>query len=298
MNEQNPPIQNNIFEYFGFKAVTGLSSILALNTRYALAGLCADLYFKLDRGARENVCANLSAVLLPDAAPSALRSEARRVFHSFGRYLVEFFGAHVLSDQYIDRHVLVAGREHIDTALKAGHGALFVSGHYSNWELGAAVVARMGYPITAITQMHAHPKVNALFVEQRTRRGVRVAHSIYGARAALKALQQNETVAILGDRPTGGATVEAGFFGRRTALPLGPWRIALSSGAALLPTFMSRREDGYLLEIGAPLNISDYTGTSEIEKSQALAQAWTVYFEERVRKDPGQWEAFYPVFKP
>ncbi len=295
MSDQTTDVPGSFVHFAAYKAIGRLTSALPLSFQYAMARAAADAYFKLDRHARESVCANLGAVMGTAAAPWEIRHAARSVFQSFGRYLTEFFGFENFSGQYIDRHVMIQGREYVDAALKRGHGALFCSGHYSNWELGPAAVAQMGYRVMAITQMHAHPKINALFVKQRARRGVEVVHSRDGATRAMKALKNNRTVAMLGDRPTGGPTVDVLLFGRTTQLPQGPWRIALRTGAALLPTFVIRRPDNtYFLEISAPISFPLYN--EPIKNVQAMAQAWAKRWEARVKSDPSQWEVFYPIW--
>ena len=295
MTEATADVPSSFFHYAAYRAIGGLSSALPIEPQYAIARCAADAYCKFDRDARESVIANLRAVLGDETPASLVRHMARRVFQSFGRYLTEFFAFEHFSGLYIDRHVLIQGREHVDAALKAGKGALFCSGHYSNWELGPAAVAKMGYPVLAVTQMHADRRINALFVKQRAQRGVEVVHSRDGAIRAMKALKQNRTVAMLGDRPTGGPTVEVQWFGRKTLLPQGPWRIALRTGAALLPTFVVRRPDNsYFLEISAPIKIRLYNDL--VKDVQLMAQAWARCWEARVRNDPSQWEVFYPIW--
>ncbi len=288
-------VPSSFFHHAAYRAIGRLTSALPIETQYAVARLAADAYFKFDRHARESVCANLRAVGGDEAAAFEVRALARNVFQSFGRYLTEFFGFENFSGQYIDRHMLIQGREHVDAALKAGRGALFCSGHYSNWELGPAAVAHMGYAVMAVTQMHSDRRINQLFVKQRAKRGVEVVHSRDGAIRAMKTLKQNRTVAMLGDRPTGGPTVSVTWFGRTTQFPQGPWRIALRTGAALLPTFIVRRPDNsYFLEIGAPIKIQLY---NDVDRDvAAMAQAWARKWEARVRHDPSQWEVFYPIW--
>ena len=85
------------------------------------------------------------------------------------------------------------------------------------------------------------------------------------------------------------------WFGRKTQLPQGPWRIALRTGAALLPTFIVRRPDNsYFLEISAPIKIRLYNDL--VKDVQLMAQAWARCWEARVRHDPSQWEVFYPIW--
>lgn len=282
--------------HLGFRAVARLTGILPRSWQYAISRRGADAYYLLDRHARENVIANLRGVLGPDASEALVRQEGRSVFRSFGMYLCEFFGYRSLGARFVDEHVLVEGRENLDAALGRGRGVIFCSAHYSNWELGATVVARLGYPITIVAQEHADPRTNELFVQQRRAAGVTVVPTQHGAKGALKALRRNQTVALMGDRPTGGPVIPVRFFGRRTCLPQGPWRIALTSGAALLPTFVYRRfSSNFTLHIGTPIELP-HSGALR-ERMTALAQAWAERVEARLRADPGQWAVFYRVWE-
>jgi lauroyl/myristoyl acyltransferase len=282
-------------KYLAYKAIVGLASVLPRSCQYAIARRVADLNYLLDRKARENVKANLRVILGGGASEAVIRGEARWVFRSFGMYLCEFFGHRRFGPRFIDEHVVVQGLEHLKAALAKGRGALFCSAHYSNWEIGATVVAHLGFPILAVVQKHGEERSNELFVEQRKAAGVQVVHSQHGAMAALKALRRNQTVALLGDRTTGGPVVPVQLCGRPTAFPQGPWRIALVSGAALLPTFVYRRlNGGYTLEIGAPITAPE-TGTRN-ERLAAMAQEWARILEARLRVDPSQWAVFFKVW--
>ena len=279
--------------YLAYEAITALSNVLPRSLQYRIAHVVADAHYMLDRRARESVKANLR-VILPEAAESRIREDAHWVFRSFGMYLCEFLGYRRYGPEFIDAHVAVQGREHLDAAMAKGRGAIFVSAHYSNWELGATTIAHLGYPVTAIVRMHPQPRINAMFVRQRASRGVEVVSSEHGAKAALKTLRKNGTVAMLGDRTTGGPVVCVNFFGRRTLLPQGPWRIAYVSGATLLPTFIHRQfNNNYTMKFGPPIEVPH---GERVESITAAAQAWALRFEECVRADPCQWANFMPFW--
>ncbi len=281
--------------YLGFQAIGGLSSLMPRTWQYQIAHRVADLHYLLDRRARESVHANLRVILGPTAPESIVRYEARWVFRSFGMYLCEFFGHRRFGPKFLDEHVMVQGREHLDAALAKGNGAICCSAHYSNWELGAKLLARLGYPFTAIVQMHANPKVNAMFVRQRAEFGINVVPTQFGAKAALKALHNNQVVAVLGDRTTGGPVVPVTLFGRRMYLPQGPWRMSLATGAPLLPTLVHRRFNrNYTLEIGPPIHPPESGPRNEC--MAYLAQQWASWLEGRLRADPCQWAVFFRVW--
>ena len=61
---------------------------------------------------------------------------------------------------------------------------------------------------------------------------------------ASAALERGEAVIIMGDRPVPGtASVEAGYFGGRLAVPLSPWMLAARNGVPAVPVFAELRED-------------------------------------------------------
>lgn len=290
-----PPNQNpgTRLHYLAYRAIEKLAALIPQFAQYRIADIASDVYFKLDSAARENLVGNLRKILPDETAPAEIRAIARESFRSFGRYVCEFIGQRSLDPKFLDS-ARITGREHVEAALALGRGAIFCSAHYSNWELGPSLVARMGFPVIAIVQQHAVPQIDALFIERRARAGVNVVHSQSAALRALKALRQNQTVAILGDRPTGGPLVRAQFFGRITGFPQGPWRLARLSGAPLLPTFVYRDNEKYRMNIGPPITVSGYTDDNAAVG--ALAQSWAKLLEARVRGDPSQWAAFYPVW--
>lgn len=281
--------------YLAYRSLTCICARLPFSIQYGAARCLSVVAHVVAGRSREGVRSNLRTVLGKDADETQVRRLTRRTFRSFGRYLCEFFGAAGCDQAFFDRNVRVVGRENLDAALAKGRGLLFVSGHYSNWELGAFVVGRLGYRILIVAQIHSDPRVNDLFVRARAVHGVEVAPTANGARSALRALRDNRPVAILGDRSTGGPTVDVTLCGQTTGFPQGPWRLALDTGAPLLPTFMRREADGsYTLRIGAPLKWPE-RGTRE-EQMAALAQAFAEALEARLREDPTQWAAFYPVW--
>jgi len=281
--------------YLAYALLTRACARLPFSLQYWLARRFSSVAHRFAAKSREGVRANLR-VIRKGADECEVRQLARETFRSFARYLCEFFGAAGWNQAFFDRQVRVEGRENLDAALAQGRGMLFVSGHYSNWELGAFTVGRLGYPILIVAQIHSDPRVNGLFVKARAVHNVEVAPTAHGARAALRALRDNRPVAILGDRPTGGPTVDVTLCGRTTSFPQGPWRMALDTKAPLLPTFMRRECDGsYTLLIGEPIEAPE-AGTRD-DKMSAMARAFAMRLEDRLREDPTQWAAFYPVWK-
>jgi len=281
--------------WLGYRTVSFLADHLPKGLQYACASGFADLYRLTHPQTRRAVEANLKAILGSEATPSTVRAAAKTCFRHFGHSICELMGTRRFGTKFLEQHMEVRGLEHIDAALAQGKGVLLVSGHFSNWEMGGAELARRGTPVLYVVQPQRDPRAHRFFVERRAERGIEVATTEVAGRSILRTLRQNRAVAILADRGTGGPTIDVEIFGRTLATPQGPWRSAEYTGAPVVPGFVTRKADKtFRLEFHPAVS----AGEGSPESFQArLAQAWTRVFEAQLRASPEQWVMFFPAFE-
>ncbi len=282
--------------YYLFSILVFVCQVLPLRFLYWIALRLADLaYFVTFIPGREAVRANLREVL-PEATRQRITYETRWIFRNFGKYLVEFFSFRRFDKHFFNKHLDIRGREHIDRALALGRGCLIVSGHMSNWELGAAGMCHAGYAVSSVVAMHRASIVNRLFMREREAVGVKVIDTESAGMGVMHAMKRNEVVCILGDRDVTGQGVEVEFFGKPVRFPQGPARLALATGAALVPGFVERRtNDSFTIHFGPALAMPE-EGTRE-EKVGAIMRAYARALETRVRWRPEEWGVFYRVWE-
>jgi Kdo2-lipid IVA lauroyltransferase/acyltransferase len=185
----------------------------------------------------------------------ALRVLARENFLNFAKYLVDFFHFLHLQPDRMNRliHFGVVPQV-LDDLLAKGKGVIVLSAHLGNWELGAAALAQRGYPFHAVALRQPDPKLDALYQSYRSRRRINPIPFGRAARDCIRILRRNEIIALVGDRDFTAARDTVEFFGQPARLPDGPAKLALATGAPILPTFMVRNDDdtfGYVL--GEPI---------------------------------------------
>jgi Kdo2-lipid IVA lauroyltransferase/acyltransferase len=190
----------------------------------------------------------------------------------------------------------------LDDALAAGTGAILVSPHLGNWELGGLGLAEMGYVQNIMTFREPDETVNDLREKFRKERGIGIIYvdrndsSPLAIIEAVNALRRNEIVVLLGERDGSSHTLRLDFFGRPTDIPVGAAYLAMASGAPVIPVFVPLEGDLYATYMEESIyfrgNHGDH-GTAIREGTEKLLRV----FEQYIRRYPDQWYNFFPYWR-
>ena len=280
-------------KYLQLKLAKFMGRVFPRRVSYGIARRIADLYVLLDRRGRECVIANLQQIHQHAGvtlSPRSLHALARENFLNFAKYLVDFFHFMDIDPARLNR--LIEPTELWSTldALRArGKGVIILSAHMGNWELGVAWLAARGYPVHAVALQHPDPKVNNLYWRQRAARGLSVIPMGRAARGCLTALRRNEIIALVGDRDFSVSTATFEFFGKPARLPAGPAKLALATGAPILPTFMVRvAGERFRYVVGDPI-FADPTQDTVETVMRRIAHA----LEQVILQHSEQWFLFH-----
>jgi len=190
------------------------------------------------------------------------------------------------------------GAEHIDSALAAGKGILFLTPHLGCFEAAAqAYAARygtQGNPITVLFRPPRQVSLRPLFASSRDRPGMAAAPTaLAGVKQLLRALKRGECVGLLPDQvPPLGQGVWSPFFGRDAYTMTLSARLALQTGAVVLLAYGERLSWGrgyrvHFRPLSQPLASDLAIATSEINRAM----------EQLVREAPHQYLWGYARYK-
>jgi KDO2-lipid IV(A) lauroyltransferase len=178
----------------------------------------------------------------------------------------------------------VRGWEHFERL--RGRGAIMLTGHFGNFELGGAMIGQ-SHPVDAVVRPLSNPGVEAILARERERAGVGVIPADRGIRRVYEALRAGRWVAMVGDQDARRQGVFVPFLGRPASTALGPARLALATGAPIVMGFVDRRPDGRLvLDIEPPLAVDEPASPDAALRLTALH---TARLEARVRARPEMW---------
>lgn len=192
------------------------------------------------------------------------------------------------------------GVEHFHRLTAEPGGAIILTAHMGNYDLGAQLFAESSdRKIVMVRAPEIDPETHRFEEELQARTGSSLKID-FNTRASdlaldlLESLRDGSIVAIQGDRVTPGiATIPATLFGRRTYFPAGPFALAMSARVPIYPLFIFRHgRRHYRLLAGAPFDVVRLRDRDETFR-RAL-EAWTAQLETVVGAAWYQWFAFEP----
>lgn len=253
--------------------------LLPLDLASAFAGGLARLvgpFSRAHRTARTNL--ELAMPELNDHQRSRILSS---MWDNLGRVIGEY--PH-LSRAVMARRITVEGREHLDKVRESGKGAVFVSGHFANWEIIPLTAAVAGLPMAVIYREANNPVAEWLI---RATRGSYTSgmhgKGRVGAVQSIKALKDNQPLAMLIDQKQNDGSM-LDFFGRPAPTTTGAAQLAIRYQVPLLAARVVRT-DGVHFHVTLEPPVNYPPDADPAQATLALNQL----FERWIREHPAQW---------
>ncbi len=226
----------------------------------------------------------------PEKAAAEREAILRSVYRNLGCLLAEFCQMPSYTQGQASRFIRYEGLENYLQARERGKGVLVLTGHLGAWELSSFYHSLMGYPMGMVIRRLDNPLVDEFVNRIRCLHGNRVIHKDDFARGLIASMRAGETVGILMDTnmtPPQGVFVP--FFGVQACTASGMARIALKTGAAVVPGFLlwEEREQKYILRFGEEVELI-HTADSEGDVVENTA-LFTSVIERYIRDYPEQW---------
>ena len=254
-------------------------------TGILIAGLVYHFHLRLRRVGMRNL-----QLAFPGQTQQERRRTLRAVYVSLGRLLGEACLFPYYTPANASEVAVYQGFENFEAAEKRGKGVLFLTGHFGGWEIGSFFHSLMGHPMQIVVRPLDNPYVDALVERYRGLHGNTMIGKQEFARRLIAAMRANATVGILMDTnmtPPQGVFVD--FFGIPACTASGLARVALHTGAAVVPAFtiwdpVLRK---YRVEFDPALDLVR-SGNDEAD-AVANTALFTKVIEQYVRRYPDQW---------
>ncbi len=257
------------------------------------------LFFFFAAPARRAIVRHLR-VVLPQSSPLLNYLRVFRVFSNFGWSLTDAAVYRLLKAPFTCE---LEGETFLQQ-LAAAKGAIVLTAHMGNYDLGAAIFAEK---FQRHIRMVRAPEPDALAAQhvdlalrQSSAGGVKIGYSSDGTSLAfdlLNALREGEIISAQGDRVVGEvARSPVKLFGEKVFLPTGPFVLSFVSEIPIYPLFIVRMgHRKYKIIAQEPIG-SSRSGGSRDDSIAAAMQQWSAVLEKTVRSYWPQWFSFTPLF--
>jgi lauroyl/myristoyl acyltransferase len=256
-------------------------------------------FFFFAAPARRIVLSHL-AIILPGSSRAMNYLRVFRTFHNYSwtiseaaiyKLIEEEFAYEIIGGQWLDQ-------------LGAAPGAIVLTAHMGNYDLGAALFAEKFNREIRVVRAPEPDRQTAehlsASLEKSGEGAVKVDYNTAGALLSfdlLNALRRGEIVSIQGDRVEADlGTIDTYLFERKVRLPNGPFVLAQVSHAPIYPLFIARSGyRSYQIIVREPIAVLRTGPDREQDLAEAVGK-WSRVLEQMLMERWAQWFAFAPGF--
>jgi len=278
-----------------FYILTLMAAMLPASISYRLGTLAGLLIPILIPKRRSIAIDNISRALpfmkthpLWDSTTENAGDLAQETFRNLGRCLMEVCRLYHGRGEDIFARIEVRGREHYEAAAARGKGVVFLTGHCGNWEMVALAFCRLfGGSMSVVARRQNNPYLNRMVERMRMRYNNSVIYKQGALKGMLSVLKKGGNIGLLADQavfPEEGVLIDV--LGRKAWASKAPAIIGQKSGAAILPAFIHREGERFVITFNPAHQIS---GDMSDEGIRNETQALSRYVEDYIVAHPTQW---------
>lgn len=278
-----------------FRLVGALAPLVPWRLGYGLAGLLAWAISILPLAVNRALRVNLRQALGPEPDGRTIRRLARSALRNNVVNYYELFLLPSISPEEIARRTSIQGLERGEQALAMGKGLIITMPHFGNFNLASQLTCYYQVPVTMVVEDLEPPRFYDYVTSLRTTHGIKAVPASHSLRPVVQALHAKEAVALASDRDVTGGGERLPFFGALARIPVGHVKLALRTGAPILPCFVVRESDDHSrVYVEEPLFL---TPSDDSQRDVREGTRRIVALMERyIRAYPDQWLAFQPIW--
>ena len=207
----------------------------------------------------------------------------RDAVRSYARYWCEVFRLPAMNRDRIVGHTTTTDEHLLRDSVAGDRGTIMVLPHSGNWDAAGAWCGLTGVPFATVAERLKPESLYEQFLEFRQSLGMEVL-PLTGGPGPFDTLRQRledgGTICLLADRDLSKRGIDVQFFGGTARMPAGPAKLALETGANLMPTTLSFTDQGWHIVF------QDYVPHSDLPTmTQGVADA----FAREIARHPADW---------
>ena len=218
----------------------------------------------------------------PNLKKNEINKISKTMWENYGRILSEYI---FLKEFRLKDKIEIKGQEILDRIKRNNERVIFVSGHFSNFELMAMHIEKSGIDLAAIYRPLNNKFLN-YFMEIIRKKYIcknQVKKGSIGTRHLLSLFKKGSSIALMIDQRVSEGT-KSKFFNHDAFTTTIPAQFVKKFECKVVPIYIERVDDiKFRLTVNAPINFS------KNEKIDTITLKLNSLLEKMILKNPGQW---------
>ena len=217
-------------------------------------------------------------------SPQKIEDISREMWGNYGRILSEYPYIFSFRKGDLDKYIKIENKEKLEE-IKRGKPVIFVSAHFSNFELMAMAIEKAGVNLSAIYRPLNNKMVNSIMEPLRKKYICKkqIKKGLKGVREALKYFKQGVSIAIMIDqRVSEGEKIN--FFNYPAHTTTIPTQFVKKFGCKIQPVHIERYD-----KINFRISFDEQMTVNSNADIDSISLRLNQWLEEKIRKNPSQW---------
>jgi len=223
--------------------------------------------------------------VIPDINPEKLKELTRMMWNNYGRLFAEYMFIKDFRYGKLSKNIKIDGQEIINEIKKSNKQVVFISGHFSNFELMAMCLEKTGIKLSAIYRPLNNIFLNIIIEEIREKYICKnqIKKGIGGLKKLIALKKKNYSTALMIDQRVSEGIL-SDFFNQNALTTTIPAQLVKKFNIPVVPVFIERINNlEFKLFINNPINFS------KEDTIENITSKLNKILEKMILKKPEQW---------
>ena len=216
--------------------------------------------------------------------PQKIKNILKEMWGNYGRILSEYPYIPSFRKGNLDKYITIENKDKLEK-IKASQPVVFISAHFSNFELMAMAIEKAGVNLSAVYRPLNNKMVNSIMEPLRKKYICKnqIKKGINGVRESLKFFKQGLSIAIMIDqRVSEGEKIN--FFNYPAHTTTIPAQFVKKFGCKIQPVHIERYN-----KINFKITFDDHIIIKEDADNDSISLKLNQWLEGKIKKNPSQW---------
>tara|TARA_B100000686_G_C16746737_1_gene949892 strand:+ start:787 stop:1662 length:876 start_codon:yes stop_codon:yes gene_type:complete len=273
-----------VFIYFLF-FVAKISGLNLGRKIIAPLFLSIGFFFKSKKVVKKNI-----SYVLGNIPENQIKNIIKSMWKNYAYTFVEYLYLHKFRlNKFSTPHIKISGKKILDDLIESKGQAIFISGHFGNFELMAMELEKHKVNLGAIYRPLNNIFLNPLMVHLRKKYICKnqIEKGKKGTREVMELMKKNFSIALMIDQRLG-ESERFPFFEKPAHTTTLPAQLALKFGCNIIPIYLKRNEDNtFSMEVFDPIKVNKSNESEETKKEITIKTNKAI--EKMILRDPKQW---------